>query len=601
MQDLTLLQPDTLFAERFHIVRFVAAGGMGAIYEALQLPLRRKVALKVIRQDVGQAQMLVARFEREAETVARLTHTHTITLFDYGVTADGLMFIVMEWLDGRDLGAELKRHGAIAPQRAARIAAQIARSLAEAHDIGVIHRDLKPENIFLTERDGQADFVKVLDFGIVKNTNDVATQITRIGAVCGTPHFMSPEQALGEDLDGRSDIYSLGTVLYTMLNGEPPFDSPSLMQIILRHQTEHFPSLGPHVPAALQAIVQRATAKRAEDRHPSAAELAAELEAFALHPDAPPPFISATPTPSDAQPAFAPAHGAPLAEPPAPPRSTHAGSLPQLPPLAPSPRPKPFLIIAILALVAILLLVAAALLFFGHVPRPHTYAVDYPTAPSQSSAEAGAADHRNEAELGSAPTAGATTAADPEAPSLPAPQDCPAGMLSLPPTGACCWPGQRWSTGLHACAGFPTACTADTLPTDAGCVPAPADLLPRVGKCHAGAFLVCFDLAEALTAKGDEATADFFFAQAQGLAHTLCNDEGDAEACAFARRVDPANKSLIDQELPRLIDKVACQRGIDPLCGLQDRMDAVPTLIEQGLEQSIEHVTNEFLDAIFRP
>ena len=203
----------TVANDRFVVTNLLGFGGMGAVYEAIQKNMNRKVALKWIPT---HDPTIVARFKREAHTISQLQHPNTITVFDFGQSEDGFLFLSMELLEGKTLTEEIKA-GPMSPKRAAHIASQMCRSLAEAHKAGIVHRDVKPDNIILIRVDDDPDVVKVLDFGIAKavmGEDDV--QLTGDGRIIGTPRYMSPEQILAEPLDHRSDIYSLGCILFEM-------------------------------------------------------------------------------------------------------------------------------------------------------------------------------------------------------------------------------------------------------------------------------------------------------------------------------------------------------------------------------------------------
>jgi len=275
------LPPGTQIGSDFVLEQYIAAGGMGFIYRADQRSTGETVAIKIMRDQLRRDESAVKRFEREAQTISQLHHPNTITLLDWGHTDDDLLYIAMEWLDGCDLADYLDQYGVIAPPRVAFIGGAVARALAEAHDKGIIHRDLKPENVFFVRTDDGRDLIKVLDFGIAKIVGGPpATQITRIGMVCGTPDFMSPEQGRGEDLDGRSDVYALGCMLYTLLVGQTPFPAETPLKIVMRHQLEPFPHLPTHLPKELDDILQRACSKDRDDRFPHATALAEALEGY---------------------------------------------------------------------------------------------------------------------------------------------------------------------------------------------------------------------------------------------------------------------------------------------------------------------------------
>ncbi len=269
---------------RFVITRLLGFGGMGAVYEAIQQNMNRKVALKLIPT---HDPTIVARFEREALTISKLQHPNTITVFDFGQSEDGFLFLSMELLEGETLTDRIAA-GPMEPQRAAHIAMQMCRSLAEAHRSGIVHRDVKPDNIILIRVDDDPDVVKVLDFGIAKavmGEDDV--QLTGDGRIIGTPRYMSPEQILAEKLDHRSDIYSLGCILFEMLCGAPPFQQSSTTALMISHTQDPPPTFAQQLPpgamsqmpAGLERVVRRALSKTPAHRHQSCDELREDLEA----------------------------------------------------------------------------------------------------------------------------------------------------------------------------------------------------------------------------------------------------------------------------------------------------------------------------------
>ena len=267
---------------RFIIKRLLGEGGMGKVYLAEQLPMGRKVALKVLRPDLSSDEGAVKRFFREALAVSRLQHPNTVTLFDYGESEKGDVFIAMEYLEGMSLKDLLAVSNKTSADRALNIIAQVALSLAEAHRKEIVHRDLKPDNIILADIDGQRDFVKVIDFGIAHLTAASGdSRITQAGFVCGTPEYMSPEQARGDSLDGRADLYSLGIILFEMLEGYLPFVGETPLATVLKHQTDEVPALSPTHSQAVRALCQRLVAKEPEDRPESAEHLLRELKALA--------------------------------------------------------------------------------------------------------------------------------------------------------------------------------------------------------------------------------------------------------------------------------------------------------------------------------
>jgi serine/threonine protein kinase len=265
-------------------------GGMGTVYVAEQRSMGREVAVKILRPRFSQNRQAIKYFLREARAASRLTHPNTITVYDSGQTPDGLLYQVMERLTGRPLSALLEAEGRLAVPRAIAILSQICDSLAEAHLQGITHRDLKPENIFIEPTVGNPEFVKVLDFGIAKIAEDSGTNATATGMICGTPSYMSPEQTMGRALDGRSDIYALGVLLYEIIAGTRPFPGQTPMEIMLKHINEAPPPLpealaGPY-SERLHAVLQRMLAKLPDGRPADCQALKREL-ATVLDPSLP--------------------------------------------------------------------------------------------------------------------------------------------------------------------------------------------------------------------------------------------------------------------------------------------------------------------------
>jgi serine/threonine-protein kinase len=286
---------------RYRLIEVIGRGGMGAVYRAHHILMDKGVAVKVLRQELASDTEAVARFHREARSASRLDHDNIIRVSDFGQTDDGLLFLVMELLEGENL-AQVLRRGALPWRRAAAVARDVALGLSHAHEQGVIHRDLKPENIVLCKRGrgrpSPALAVKVLDFGLAKLVHmhgaggeaaahgaddaepDVAVQsLTRSGVVFGTPEYMSPEQAEGRALDPRTDIYALGVVSYQMLTGKLPFSAPTFLALIAKTVNEPPPPLreqepGISLPSELESLVLRCLAKSPEDRPQSAEEIA---------------------------------------------------------------------------------------------------------------------------------------------------------------------------------------------------------------------------------------------------------------------------------------------------------------------------------------
>ncbi|MGC4069175.1 MAG: serine/threonine-protein kinase [Polyangiaceae bacterium] len=218
-----------VIADRYRIIETVGAGGMGTVYAAEHLTLRKKVAIKVLHRDLLRLPNIAARFEREARATARIEHPNVTAAVDFGALEDGALYLVLEFVDGRTLRQELAK-GPLPLPRALHIANQIASLLVTAQSLGIVHRDLKPENVLLVQRGDDPDFVKVMDFGIARMTRgeddeDASQPLTKLGAVFGTPEYMAPEQALGQRVDSRADLYALGVMLFEMLAGVRPYVS----------------------------------------------------------------------------------------------------------------------------------------------------------------------------------------------------------------------------------------------------------------------------------------------------------------------------------------------------------------------------------------
>jgi serine/threonine-protein kinase len=272
----------TFVGDRFLVRRKLGEGGMGVVYEAEQTAIDRMVALKVLHPHLTD-ESLYARFRNEAAACSRLNHPNTITVYDFGKSSSGSLYIAMEFIQGTSLDDEIARKGALDWRRACRIGMQICGSLQDAHSHGIVHRDLKPENVMLTERGGEGDVVKVLDFGIAKivedDGQDQRKALTKTGMVFGTPQYMSPEQIRGEKVDARSDIYSTGVILYQMLCGVLPFKAETPMGLLTKHLLDVPPPFaqavpGAQIPAELERAVMQALAKDPGERPATMRELA---------------------------------------------------------------------------------------------------------------------------------------------------------------------------------------------------------------------------------------------------------------------------------------------------------------------------------------
>jgi len=262
----------------------IGSGGMGEVFLAEHLLMKRPCAIKLIRPEKTSDPKVLARFEREVRTTAKLSHWNNIDVFDYGRTADGTFYYVMEHLPGMNLFDLVGQYGPLPPGRVIYLLRQTCEALEEAHGIGLMHRDIKPANIFAAQRGGKYDIAKLLDFGLAKPVSDMQSpQLTQDGTITGSPLYMSPEQATGErEPDARSDIYSLGTVAYFMLSGRPPFDDsqPIRVLIALAHrQPVRLAQHRPDIPADLAEVVMRCLEKDAENRYQDIGTLKAALAA----------------------------------------------------------------------------------------------------------------------------------------------------------------------------------------------------------------------------------------------------------------------------------------------------------------------------------
>ena len=270
-------EPPRIFSERYELNHLIARGGMAEVYRAHDRLLDRPVALKVLFPELSVDRSFVERFRREAQAAANLSHPNIVPVFDWGEDT-GTYFIVMEFIDGRPLSAILKTAGPLTADRTADIGAHVAAALGYAHKHNVIHRDVKPGNVLITD-EGQ---VKVTDFGIARAIN-TEESLTQTGAVMGTATYFSPEQAEGMGVDARSDIYSLGVVLYEMATGRPPFLGDTPVAVASKHVRDHPPApreLNPSIPPTFEAIILKAMAKNPDHRYATAEDLRADLLRF---------------------------------------------------------------------------------------------------------------------------------------------------------------------------------------------------------------------------------------------------------------------------------------------------------------------------------
>lgn len=271
----------------YRLVSLLGKGGMGEVWRAEHRMLARPAAIKIIRPDGAGGREAIARFRREAEATATLRSPHTVQLYDFGLTDEGCFFSVMELLDGFALDDMVERWGPMAPARAVHVLLGVCGSLREAHRLGLVHRDIKPGNVFLCRSGTEVDHVKVLDFGLVKEVTRADASVTQTGFITGTPGFMAPEMALGKkEIDGRTDLYSLGCVGYYLLTGETVFDKKTPMEIIMDHAKTPPPrpseKSGIAIPEGLEDLLMDCLAKEPKDRPESAREVERRLWALYL-------------------------------------------------------------------------------------------------------------------------------------------------------------------------------------------------------------------------------------------------------------------------------------------------------------------------------
>jgi serine/threonine-protein kinase len=272
----------SIVADRYHILKKLGEGGMGQVYLAEHVKMGRKSALKVMHPAMKSDVDAVSRFNREAANASRIAHPNVASVYDFGETPDGIIYLAMEFVDGPPLTSIVEQQGALTPKRAADIVRQTAEALAVAHDMGIVHRDLKPDNIMVARtRDGR-DLVKVVDFGIAKAAGNEAQKVTKTGLVVGTPEYMSPEQLAGDKLDGRSDIYSLGLVAFNLLTGTLPFPSESQQESMIMRLTDRPKQLAEMKPdrawpAEVQAVMDRALERDVANRYQNATDFGIAL------------------------------------------------------------------------------------------------------------------------------------------------------------------------------------------------------------------------------------------------------------------------------------------------------------------------------------
>lgn len=283
------LNPDdpligAVLAGKYVVKGRIGEGGMGLVYEGLHRDIDKRVAIKVLRDDLSRRPEVVARFRQEAKSASRIGHENIVDISDFGETTRGASYFVMEFLEGEDLAMVLGRDVTVEAKRACAVVLHCCRALSATHAKGIVHRDIKPENIFLTKRDGIDDFVKIVDFGIAK-MSDIETEgapgrkLTKTGMIFGTPEYMSPEQAAGKELDHRVDVYALGIILFECLAGRVPFEGDTFMGVLTQHLFSELPAIeelnaNARVSPELELVIRKALAKDPDDRYQDTEELA---------------------------------------------------------------------------------------------------------------------------------------------------------------------------------------------------------------------------------------------------------------------------------------------------------------------------------------
>jgi serine/threonine-protein kinase len=269
-----------VIADRYRLVSLLGEGGMGAVYRAEHVRMGKALAVKVLRGDFARDPAAAGRFRAEARIVSRLSHPHTIAVFDFGELPERGLYLAMEYVPGQDLARALREGGAFSEARAVGVAQQVLGSLAEAHEAGVVHRDMKPANVMLMQARPGEDFAKVLDFGIAKLRDEAGGSTTGAGAVVGTPSCLAPEQARGGPVDARADLYAMGCLVYELVSGRPPFTADSPVAVIRAHLEDAPPPLqqvAPGVSRRLAEVVHRALRKDPAERFATADAMRAAL------------------------------------------------------------------------------------------------------------------------------------------------------------------------------------------------------------------------------------------------------------------------------------------------------------------------------------
>lgn len=314
-QDAYTEKIGTVIDRRYRITGLLGRGGMGSVYRAEHVRIRRPVAVKLLHPGYGQVEEIARRFEREAFATGRIDHPNIVIVSDFGELDDGTLYLVMELLNGVSLGDIMVDEKQLAPRRALRIIKHVLRGLGHAHASEIIHRDIKPENVLLVEHAGEQEFAKILDFGIAKLVGEAEAEeggekLTQAGVAFGTPAYISPEQATGSNIDHRADIYSLSVMLYEMLIGRAPFVADDKMKLLAMHVTKPVPPFDQVAPElglspALERLIGRGLEKDPADRYQSTAEYISAIDQYLARSESP---LAATPLGGEPTPAPNPGH-----------------------------------------------------------------------------------------------------------------------------------------------------------------------------------------------------------------------------------------------------------------------------------------------------
>lgn len=368
-------------AGRYRIIEKIGEGGMGRVYKAEHLRMKRITAIKILSTDLAHNPEFVARFQREAQMASNISHPNAVSIYDFGEADNGIVYLAMEFLDGESLSQLMKRGGPMPLDRVVRIARQAAEALEAGHKLGIVHRDFKPDNLLICRGADGADVVKVVDFGVAKQTQAGADSntLTQQGMVLGTPQYMSPEQLLGEPLDARSDLYSLGVVVYQMLVRAMPFEGGTPQNQMMRRLVEDpkpLRLLNPNLSPQIEAVVMRTLARNVNDRYATTVQFVTDLERAANLGTAAPtaPFSGATsayqaaPTAAPFYPSNPPSAQSSAASMMPPTVQTPAGAWPGAPAQQAAPRSNAKLLIVLVSILAVAGIAAGVYFTLGSSP-----------------------------------------------------------------------------------------------------------------------------------------------------------------------------------------------------------------------------------------